>query len=287
MKKANPASIRASLLNFAQKEGVVFQFIIIRYLHERLLYRLSVSEYVSKFFLKGGALLYAFKGIHVRPTMDIDMSARQVQNDKETIKEIFQHICQINYEDDCVYFEADSIVATDITEESKYSGIRLLINARFDSIRQRLQIDIGFGDIIIPSPITLTYPTLLSGLASPEIKAYSVETVIAEKFQAMIALGTFNSRMKDFFDVYILLKSDKVNREYLQEAIIQTFKQRHTSYIENHELFSESFHKDPNRQMMWNAFMKKIRGHDFLSFETVMVLINSILQPIYENLRRQ
>jgi predicted nucleotidyltransferase component of viral defense system len=206
VKPAHPVSIRAALFNLAKREGLIFQFVVIRYLHERLLYRLSVSEYASMFFLKGGALLYALEGLHTRPTVDIDMLAKHVNNDKERVKAIFRTICEIGYDADCVVFDSGSIVAGGIAENSKYGGVRLCINARFDTVRQRLQVDIGFGDIVTPAPVTLIYPTLLDKLESPEIKAYSIETVIAEKFQAMIDLGTFNSRMKDFYDVYVLLK---------------------------------------------------------------------------------
>ena len=283
MKTGSPTSIRAVLMNLSKKEGLPFQQVITRYLHERLLYRLSVSEYKSLFILKGGNLLYAMEGLYIRPTMDIDMLAKHISNDKEILKNIFRDICSIKYEDDCVTFDTSNIVVSDIDEEKKYSGIRLLIDAKFDTIKQTVQIDIGFGDIITPAPLSLLYPTLLDGLNVPDIMAYSMETVIAEKFEAMIVLGTFNSRMKDFYDVYILLKNNKIEGENLKEAILQTFKQRNTAFVENHPLFSESLVNDSNRTFQWKHFLKKINAPD-LDFPLVIKSILERLQPIYNEL---
>jgi predicted nucleotidyltransferase component of viral defense system len=257
MVKASSKSIRASLLNLAQKENLVFQFVIIRYFQERLLYRISISEYVGNFFLKGGALIYALEGIHIRPTMDIDLLAKKVKNDKESIKQIFINICSIKYEDDCVNFDTGSIVVTDIREKDRYSGVRVLINTGFDTIKQRMQIDLGFSDVITPAPISLEYPVLLEELDIPKIKAYSIETVIAEKFHAMITLGNINSRMKDFYDVYILLKNNAINEQTLQVAIKETFRIRNTVFDTNSVIFDESYFESKQKQIMWSSFLRK------------------------------
>ncbi|GHT62719.1 hypothetical protein AGMMS50239_16820 [Bacteroidia bacterium] len=283
MKQGNAKSIRACLQNISNKEKIDFQQIVTRYLHERLIYRLSVSEYAKNFFLKGGALLYAFSGLHTRPTMDIDMLAKHIDNDKSNIKTIFEQICDIKYDDDCVNFRKDSIVVSDIAEEAKYSGIRVLIDADFDTIKQRLQIDFGFSDIIISS-IDLDFPVLLEELDRPQIKAYSMETVIAEKFHAMITLGTNNSRMKDFFDVYILLKNNKLTNKNLQNAISEIFRNRETPCIESPELFEISFFQNTNRKIRWKAFLRKIKSEN-IDFETVVKHITARLQPIYEQLK--
>jgi len=283
MKPGSPKSIRAVLMNLSNEKKLPFQQIITRYLHERLLYRLSVSEYKSTFILKGGNLLYAMEGLYIRPTVDIDMLAEHVSNDKETLKDIFKDICSIVYEDDCVTFDVSNMVVSDIAEEKKYSGIRLLINAKFDTIKQVVQIDIGFGDIITPAPLFLSYPTLLDGLNPPDIMAYSKETVIAEKFEAMIQLGIFNSRMKDFYDVYILLKNNEIDNNDLQTAIFRTFKQRNIVFKENHPLFSDDFIKDPTRIFQWKHFLRKINAPD-LEFSLIVKSILKRLQPIYNEL---
>jgi len=283
MKQGNAISIRATLKNVADKEKINFQFIITRYLHERLLYRIAKSKYANNFILKGGALLYAIGGIHIRPTIDIDMLAKQISNDKEQIKHVFHSICSVKYDADCVIFDTGNIEAEDISEDDKYSGVRIFIDTQFDTIKQRLQIDIGFSDIAVP--VNLTYPTLLSELPKPEIKAYSKETIIAEKFQAMIVLGTFNSRMKDFYDVYILLKNNDIGKICLQEAIFHTFRQRNTVFVENHILFSYTFYEDKNRQTMWKAFLRKIKHSGDLDFSVVMKSITENLYPVYSELR--
>ena len=225
--------------------------------------------------------MYAIEGLHMRPTADIDILARHVINDKETLRNIFTTICSVRYDDDCVSFDSSNITVSDIAEDKKYSGVRLLIKAQFDTIKQILQVDIGFGDIVIPEPVFLSFPTLLNELNTPEIIAYSIESVIAEKFHAMIEYSTFNSRMKDFYDVYILLKKNEINNEYLQEAILQTFKQRNTIFFKNHPLLSESFYEDLKRQTMWRGFLRKIKNNENLEFSHVVKSILERLQRYY------
>lgn len=142
-------SIRSKLYNIAQKENIAFQIIVVRYLHERLLYRLSVSKYAGYFYLKGGNFIYAMQGLLTRPTVDIDFLARNIPNDLNEIAGIFKEIISIKF-DDAVVFDRENINAQTITENSEYSGIRLSFPASFDTIRQNIQIDIGFGDEIVP-----------------------------------------------------------------------------------------------------------------------------------------
>ena len=284
MKEGSAKSIRTALKNIADIENIDFQVIITRYFHERLLSRVANSEYADKFFLKGGALLYAIEGLHIRPTLDIDMLAKRVSNDKEQLKQIFRTICSYKYDADCVVFDIDKMETENIIEDDKYNGIRVLVDVMLDTIKQRLQIDIGFSDVITPAPINLIYPVLLDELTKPEIQAYSIETIIAEKFHAMITLGTFNSRMKDFYDVYILLKNNDVRDVYLKEAILQTFKNRETDFVKEHELFAENFHLNQNRQTMWTAFLRKMKITEDLSFSFVIKNILQRLYPIHTEL---
>jgi predicted nucleotidyltransferase component of viral defense system len=141
------------------------------------------------------------------------------------------------------------------------------INAGFDTIKQRLQIDLGFSDVITPAPIFLEYPVLLGELDKPKIKAYSIEIVIAEKFHAMITLGNINSRMKDFYDVYILLKNNIINEQTLQTAIKETFRVRNTVFDANSVIFDESYFKDEQKQVMWSSFLRKnnLENIDFIT----------------------
>jgi len=282
---SSAASIRAKLLNISRKEKIAFQLIIFRYLHERFLYRLSISRHSDFFLLKGGNLLYAIESITVRPTRDIDFLGVNVENNINKIKNIFIEICTINSKDDAVWFDTSSISAEQITEQDKYKGIRLFINSGFDTIRQRIQIDIGFGDIIIPVAQQLNYPVLLHEMQTPILLVYSIETIIAEKFHAMIELSTLNSRMKDFYDVYNLLTSANEDIQLLQEAIIATFKNRQTVYEENHDLFTNDFANNENRKKMWKAFLNKLNLDTKLEFNTVMQSITKKLKPIWDNFK--
>ena len=284
MKQGNSMSIKAILLNLAKQENIQFQQVIIRYMHERLLYRISLSEYRSHFVLKGGNLIYAFEGLQIRPTIDIDMLARNLNNDKENIKQIFKEICRIPYVNDCVIFNSDTITVFDIAQEKKYNGIRLLIGTQLDTVKHTIQIDIGFGDIITPDAVVISFPVLLKELDSPDILAYSIEMVIAEKFHAMITLGNINSRMKDFYDVFILLKRKDIDEKNLMEAIIQTFRYRNTDFVNEHELFAKSFYESPNRIIMWKSFLRKMRINDDLDFSHVVRSITERLYPIYNAL---
>jgi predicted nucleotidyltransferase component of viral defense system len=282
--KNRAVSIRARLLNLARKEGIDFQLIIIRFLHERLLYRLSVSDYSHLLILKGGAFIYAIHGLKSRPTIDVDLLGTQMSNDIKAICEVFRQICTVESEDE-VAFNPESVVGELITQQDKYDGVRLYINATFHTVRQRIQIDIGFGDILIPVIQELEYPILLEDMQVPIIQAYSIETVIAEKFQAMIELSVANSRMKDFYDVYKLLADNEFDSNTLEEAIQATFANRGTLYAENHALFTVEFATNTQRKRNWTAFLNKINRDKELAFEEVMRLIDEKLWPYWAKMK--
>ena len=234
-------SVKERLLNISRAEKYSSQLLISRYFQERLLYRLSVSDYKDKFILKGGALLYAHDGFQARPTLDIDFMAKNVSNDMANIKKIFQKICQVEGKEDGVVFDVDTIETSEIAISKDYHGVRLSLLAHLDTAQQNLSMDIGFGDVITPSPQQLAFPALIGTAPGANILAYSLETVVAEKFQAMISLSFGNSRMKDFFDVYQILIKQTLDSATLSEAIKATFANRGTDYKENHPLFSEEF----------------------------------------------
>ncbi|MFP4556353.1 MAG: nucleotidyl transferase AbiEii/AbiGii toxin family protein [Bacteroidales bacterium] len=285
--KNTSASIRARLLNLAKQQGLNFQLVIIRYLQERLLYRLSISPYNKNFYLKGGALMYAFEGSKTRFTLDIDLLGSAVANNTQTIKTIFTEIAKTNFPNDGVIFNSKTIYTKGISEQDKYNGIRIFIDATFNTIKQRLQVDVGFGDVIVPiSYGSVNYPVLLSDLAMPILQAYSMETQIAEKFQAMIELSLANSRMKDFYDVYKLLSRKKYDENTLDEAIRSTFSNRNTPYTGNHSLFTEEFFSNSNRKRMWKAFLNKIGQDKELEFSLVGETIREILEPHWEKLKQ-
>jgi predicted nucleotidyltransferase component of viral defense system len=182
-------------------------------------------------------------------------------------------------------FHADSIATDDIAVENKYPGVRITIDAQLDSIRQLISMDIGFGDIVTPEPIDLDYPILLSGFPETHIVAYSLETVVAEKFQTMVVRSTLNSRMKDFYDLYRIKQMHQLNETTLSEAVKATFQNRGTQYDEHHILFSGELSVDKDLETRWRSFLKKLHYQDILSFETVVQEITDWLRPYWVALR--
>jgi predicted nucleotidyltransferase component of viral defense system len=253
--------------------------LLVRYLHERLIYRISVSKFRENFFLKGGSLLFAYNGMKGRPTQDIDFLAAKISRDATRLKEIFAEICQIECESDGVIFDATSIRTTEITQERKYPGTRVIIVAHLDTIVQQISADIGFGDVIVPKPVDLDYPVFLDTTPPINIKAYSLETVVAEKFHSMVEKDTENSRMKDFFDCYQILKfqSDLIDEASLSDAIQATFENRETVIAENLQLFTDDFSNDGLRNSLWKNFLKKINWKDNIEFVEVMEVIKNRL----------
>lgn len=288
MSKTNPnsgKSVKERLLNLSRAERYNPQMMISRYMQERLLYRLSVSNYRERFILKGGALLYAHDRFEARPTMDIDFMATRINNDKENVKRIIKEICNAECAPDGVSYDADTVDAEDITVNREYHGVRVSVVAHLDTARQRVSMDIGCGDVVTPAPQELAFPALIDTVPQAEIKAYSLETVVAEKFHAMIVLSLANSRMKDFFDVYRILVTDRVNDKILSDAVKSTFANRKTGYRENHPLFAEEFFASKDRQSFWNGFLRKIKYPESIDFQTVGLMIRERLQPYWESLK--
>jgi predicted nucleotidyltransferase component of viral defense system len=277
-------SVKTKLLNLSKQEHIPYQQLVTRYFQERLLFRLSISYYRSRFILKGGALLYAYEQFAARPTLDIDFMGTRISNDKENIKSAFREICEIEYIEDGVLFHADTIATDDIAVEKKYPGVRITVDAQLDSIRQAISMDIGFGDIVVPSPVDLDYPVLLSGFPATHIIAYSLETVVAEKFQTMVVRSTLNSRMKDFYDLYRIKQMHQFNGTTLSEAIKATFQNRGTRYDEHHILFSEGFSANEDMETRWRSFLKKLHYQEALPFRTVVQEITDWLRPYWDAL---
>lgn len=277
-------SIRTKLLNVAKKENVFYQTILTRYFQERLLYRMSQTRYRNNFYLKGGALMYAYERFAARPTLDIDFLGNNISNEGTSIIAAFKEICSVPFEEDGVIFDVEHITAQNITEFKDYHGIRLSIPVKMDSIAQVLTMDIGFGDVVTPSPVNLDFPILLEHLPCANILAYSLETVIAEKMHAIIDLADQSSRMKDYYDLHRILKEEKYAPEVLQEAIIRTFENRHTPYDENTMFFRKDFGINQQMEARWKAFMRKITKATDLSFSEVVAFIQETLRPYWENI---
>lgn len=278
-------SVKAKLLNISRNEKLGYQMLVTRYLQERLLYRLSISQYHDHFFLKGGALLYAHERFMARPTLDIDFMGRHIDNDKENVKKVFAEICAIPYQQDGVTFYTETLKTDDIAVEKKYPGVRLTLSASIDTIRQDVSMDIGFGDVITPCPSELDYPNLIDGFPATNILAYSLETVIAEKFQTVIVRAEANSRMKDFYDLYNILHGGKYDSEILSEAINATFDNRQTVYTDNHIVFSHDFANNTDLNTRWNSFVNKLKLQQKLTFPEVVSFLQTKLDPYWKELK--
>lgn len=274
-------SIRTRLLNLAREEKQEYMKVLVRYLHERLLFRISASPYKSHFLLKGSSLLFALDGFKARPTIDIDLLGERISNDRNNLEEVFRKICCIECEKDGVTFDADSLDLEPIAVEKKYPGTCVKVVAHLDTIIQQVSINIGFGDVVTPYPVFLDYPLLLPDIPSVELYAYSLETLIAEKFHAMVDRDESNSRMKDFFDVYQLFKNHEIDRELLSEAIVSTFSNRKTPYRDDLALFTDAFATDAIRNAQWKSFLRKIRWKQQIEFNAVMECMKENLQEYW------
>lgn len=279
-------SIKARLLNMADGNNKKYQQLIVRFFHERLLFRLSKSEYRERFILKGGALLYAFEEFIPRPTLDIDFMGHRINNDKANVLTAFKNIASMSYPEDGITFHTDTLTADDITVEKTYPGVRIGMVANIGSYKQNLTFDIGFGDVIVPRPQELEYPTLFDAMEEPDILAYSLETVIAEKFQTMIDRGRFNSRMKDYFDLYRIISVHQFDNTLLSEAIKATFENRGTEFVEGHDFFSEDFTEDTMLNRQWKNYIRKMKL-DLPSFPEIHNSITQWLMPYWRKLKKE
>jgi len=274
-------SIKTRLLQKSKETGLDYMKILIRYLHERLLYRVSISPYRNQLLLKGSSLLYAFERWDARPTLDIDFLGNRINNTEENIQRVTRDICQLECPEDGVLFDPNSIELQSIALDKKYPGLSVTVDAHLDTILQPITIDIGFGDVVTPAPMPLDYPTILDGVPEARLMAYNLETLIAEKFHAMVDRDEQNSRMKDFYDVYQLFNNNAVNPALLEEAIRNTFHNRGTVYHEHLHLFDNEFATNPERNKRWKAFTYKMKNNEDITFKMVMDVLRANLQKYW------
>lgn len=265
--KNKAASVRAKLLNKARNEKLEFNHLLTRFGLERMLYRLSISEYKEHFLLKGALLFDLWFDLPHRPTRDADFLGFCLV-DLPHIKSIFRAICNTEV-DDGICFNADSVQVSEIKKDAKYAGVRVTFFGLLDNARCPVQVDVGFGDAVTPDPERVEYPTILSDLPQPRLRTYPRYTVVAEKFEAMVSLGIANSRMKDYFDLWILSHHCEFDENILGQAIHATFNRRQTS-IPNDVPFglTVAFYQDANKQKQWKAFIKK-NNLDFIPLDSV------------------
>ena len=282
--KGRVMSVKERLKNIATKNGKLFDNIFQMYLLERLLFRLSVSNYADNFVLKGGVLLFALYQNNARPTQDVDFSAKHLTNDMEIISAAFKEICLISC-DDAISFDPESIHCVEILNNAENLGLRIFLIGNMGKAHKKIQIDIGFGDVCTKE-IKLDYPVLLEDNECPVLLADSIETVVAEKFDAMLRHSLTNSRMKDFYDIFVFATDRNFSGEELLSAIRFTNESRATKLIAIPVIFKESFYLDMQRNFMWKTFLKRSELGD-LSFVNVGYSIISFLQPVYQALYRE
>ena len=273
------ASVRQRLLNRARAEGEDFQALLTRYVLERFLYRLGRSDHRERFVVKGAMLFVLWEGDLHRMTRDLDLlgsGPSAIADVERAVREILS----VEVEDDGVTFAPATVRGDLIREEQEYEGVRVTAEARVGNARVRLKIDVGFGDAITPEAKEATFPTLLDA-PPPVLRAYPKETVVAEKLQAMVALGILNSRMKDFYDLWHLARHDHFDGPTLTEAVRATFERRSTTLPADAPLaLTEEFATDEGKQTQWRAFIRRGRLSDEAALVEVIDVLRAFLLPV-------
>ena len=265
------ASVRARINNKAKADNVNTQFLLTRYALERMLYRLAVSEHRDSFLLKGALLFDLWYDVPLRPTRDIDLLGFGIAEIPHLIK-VFEDLCAIEFEDG-IKFDAASINAEEIRKDANYSGTRLTVVGIIDGAKCIVQVDVGYGDAVTPAPEMATYPVMLEDMPAPELRVYPQYTVIAEKFEAIVSLGMANSRMKDYFDLWVLLRNADLEPSILEQAVQATLTRRGTVMPTGIPVgLSDQFASDKSRVALWDAFVGRNKLNAESLAETVIYL---------------
>lgn len=274
------ASVRERLANLARAQKEDFQELLSRYARERLLYRLSISQHRDGFILKGALLFSCWTGAPHRPTRDLDLLGYGAP-DIGLMENVIRDLCEIEAEPDGLIFQPSSVHGERIKDEEEYEGVRLRLIALLGQARIPLQIDVGFGDRVVPGPEEIDFPTLLD-FPAPHLKSYTRESVVAEKFEAMVKLGILNSRMKDFYDLWSLSLSFSFDGPTLCNAIKATFETRGTAVpIEAPLALTSEFYEDEQKNAQWKAFHNKSRlDADATSLSEIAAALRKFLMPV-------
>ena len=256
MTKNSAASVRARLLSKARAEGMDFQLMLTRYGLERLLYRLSISSERDNFLLKGALLFDLWYDVPLRPTRDIDLLGFGLAEIPYLVA-AFESICAIEA-DDGMAFDAASIRTDEIRKEANYAGIRLALTGTIDGARCPVQIDVGYGDAVTPAPESARFPVMFEDMPAPTLRVYPRYTVVAEKLEAIISLGMANSRMKDYFDLWVISRDAQLEQGILAQAVEATLNRRGTRRPSGIPIgLSAQFSSDRQKITQWAAFVKR------------------------------
>lgn len=273
------ASVHQRLLNKAKESSRPFNEFLQHFAIERFIYRLSRSPHADRFILKGALMLWVWSAPASRPTMDIDFLGK-IDNRIEVIVSAMKDACRMDVEADGMSYHAETVTAARITERAEYQGVRVRLRGSLGNARISLHIDIGFGDVIVPGPNRVAYPVLLD-FSRPELNGYSMESTVAEKFQAMVKLGVLNSRLKDFYDIWILCRTFDFTGKRLAQAVEKTFENRNTPVTVAPKVFDPSFAHDRSKQVQWQGFIRKAKlGHAPEAFEDAVAIVRMFLEPV-------
>lgn len=277
----NVDSVKAKLKNYAIRSGCTFQDALVYYGLERTIYRISVSPYANHFVLKGGILLYAiFDKKYERATTDVDLLARSISNSAEEMKRVFYEIFS-QAVDDSLIFDLDTLSVENISEFKEYHGLNISVVALLDRTRIPVSIDIGFGDVVYPNAVEMEFPVILN-MSSPKIQAYSLESVVAEKLEAILKNGFLNSRYKDFYDVYVLSQEYPFLYQKLYQAVVETFTNRKTPLTMDTIVFRPEFTEDNQHQARWKSFLGKKKAIMKVSLTEVINRIQIFSKPLLD-----
>ncbi len=275
------ASVRTRLFNLSKVTNRNFDAALLQYFQERLLYRLSISPYKLNFILKGALLFLVYDFPVSRPTKDIDFLGINISNAEKNLIQIMKEVISIK-DKDGVNFDPESLDSEIVKEDADYHGIRIYCEAYLGQAKRRIHFDIGFGDIIVPEPLSLNFPVLLSDMPIPELITYTPESAIAEKFEAIVKLGFTTSRMKDFYDIYFMANHYKFESDILRKAIETTFKNRETQLSNRLIIYSDEFINDSIKAKQWIAFLNRMDIEIDLSFQDCIKYIESFMEPLFE-----
>ncbi len=275
------ASIHQRLLNHARESKVPFEIVLTRYVLERILFRLSISDHADSFLLKGAMLFAIWTDRPYRPTRDLDLLVYG-DPDPGRLVQVFNDLCSLDVPEDALEFDTSSIMAEPIRHEKNYGGVRVRFTARLGKARIAVQVDVGFGDCVPPPPELVAFPTILDH-EPPNVRAYPREVVIAEKLEAMVTLGVANSRMKDFFDICVLARQFNFLGNTLCLAGNATFDRRETQAPKHRPAaFTQEFSTDSAKRKQWEAFQRKNMLNDerLGEFQEVVAEIEVFLWPV-------
>ncbi len=268
-------SLKAKIRNIAKQKNIPAQVILQNYMFERLLVRLSASEYRDKFVLKGGMLVAAIVGLDNRATMDMDTTLRNLPLTPQAIRSALEDVCAITF-DDGVVFEIGTI--SPIREDDVYGGYRVMLNAKFDTLLTPLSIDVSTGDAITPHAVQYNFSEIFDGERSYELWAYNIETVMAEKVETILRRGVFNTRPRDFYDTYILTTTQKFDKAVFADALRATSNHRGTvEQITDVSLILHNIEESPELKTMWDKYRKQFAYAADIEYGQIMEILKTLV----------